>query len=90
MENWEREYRTLHDWREAWQAAGMLDYVKWYYAPGPGYRGSARTVAELQAQRARTLDAIAAGLREFTGQDLGTDTDRWRKWIADDGHGEGR
>ena len=86
----EREYRTLRDWREAWLAAGMLDYTKTYYVPGPGYRGSVRTEAELEAQRARTLAAIAAGLREFTGQDFGTDTARWRQWLTEQGHAEGR
>jgi hypothetical protein len=90
MAAWEREYRTLRDWREAWRAAGMLDYIRTYYFPGPGYRGSARTEAELETQRARTLEAIAAGLREFTGQDFGTDTARWQEWLIRQGHADGR
>src|SRR5262245_32938767 len=55
MAGWDREYRTLHDWRQAWLAAGMLETTRIYYVPGPGYRGSVQTEAELEAQRERTL-----------------------------------
>jgi hypothetical protein len=90
MASWEREYRTLRDWREAWRAAEMLEYARNYYVPGPGYRGSTRTESELEAQRARTLAAIAGGLREFTGEEFGTDAAKWREWLTEQGHGEGR
>jgi hypothetical protein len=89
LASWEREYRVLHNWREAWLAAGMLEYTRNYYVPGPGYRGSARTEAELEAQRERTLLAISSGLREFTGQDFGTDGEKWQKWFTEQGHAEG-
>jgi hypothetical protein len=58
--------------------------------PGPGYRGSARTEAELEAQRTRTQEALAAGLQEFTGQDFGTDAAQWQEWMVREGHAEGR
>jgi len=90
MAGWEQEYRTVHDWRQAWKAAGMLGYTRTYYVPGPGYRGSVQTEAELEAQRERTLAAIAAGLREFTGQDFATDAAKWKEWLTEKGHAEGR
>src|SRR5262245_36022734 len=82
---WEREYSSVRDWREVGRAIDLLEYAQNYYVPGPGYRGRARTEAELEAQRARTLRAIAAGLREFTGQDFGSDAARWREWYARQG-----
>lgn len=90
MALWEREYRTLKDWHEASNAIGMIGYVQRYYVPGPGYRGTARTEAELEEQRARTLSAIVAGLRDFTRQDFGTDETRWRQWLVEHDHTEAR
>ena len=90
LAGWEREYGTVRDWHEAWRAADMLEYVRDYYVPGPGYRGSVQSEADLKAQRSRTQAAIVASLHAFTGQDFGTDAARWRKWLTAQGHGEGR
>ena len=67
-------------WDEADHAIGMLEYVQNYYVPGPGYRSDPQTEAALDSQRARTLGSIASALCEFTGQDFGTDAERWRAW----------
>jgi hypothetical protein len=77
---WEKEYEHVDDWQEADRAIGMLQYVRGYYVPGPGYHSDAQTEAALEAQRARTLAAIAEALRDFTGEDFGTDAARWRAW----------
>ena len=86
LADWEREYAVVRDWPEAVLTVGMMEYVQEYYVPGPGYRGSARTEAEVEAQRSRTLDTMAAALRMFTGQDFGRDVARWRQWLAEQGH----
>jgi hypothetical protein len=77
---WEKEYGHVDSWQEADRAIEMLEYVRGYYVPGPGYRSDAQTEAALEAQRARTLAAIAEALRDFTGEDFGTDATRWRAW----------
>ena len=59
----------------------MLDYVQWYYPPGDNYRADAATEAALQVQRSATMEAIIAPLRRYSGEDYGTDVDRWRKWL---------
>lgn len=80
LAQWEAEYGRVRSWTEADRAIGMLEYVQWYYVPGPGYRSDPQTEAALEAQRARTVAAIVAALRDFTGEDFGTDAARWRQW----------
>jgi hypothetical protein len=77
---WEGEYSGVTTWPEADRAIGMLEYVQGYYVPGPGYRSDPQTELALETQRARTAAAIAAGLREFSGEDFGVDVPRWRAW----------
>jgi hypothetical protein len=67
----------------------VLEYTQNYYVPAPGYRGSPRTEEELQAQRARTEEAIATALRDFTGQDFGTDAAQWQDWLRQHGDTDG-
>jgi hypothetical protein len=86
----EREYSTPRTWREAWRSMEILEFAQSYYVPGPGYRGSAESEAMLEDQRERTRMAIAGGLRAFTGQDFGTDADKWRRWLTEQGHADGR
>lgn len=90
LADWEQEHRTIRDWRQAWQAAGMLEYVRVYYVPGEGYRSTPEYETELAAQRDRTLSAIVTGLREYTGQDFGTDAAEWKEWLTAQGHADGR
>jgi hypothetical protein len=59
----------------------MLEYVQHYCVPGPGYHSDEKTEAKLEFQRVRTLKAIVAALKEFTGQDFGTDVEQWRACI---------
>jgi hypothetical protein len=80
LANWEEDDSRVCTWEQADHAIDMLEYVRAYYVPGPGYRSDAQTEAALEEQRARTLAAIAAALRSFTGEDLGTDPERWRTW----------
>jgi hypothetical protein len=87
---WEREYSTPRDGREALRAAEMLEYIQNNYVPSPGYRGSVKTETELEAQRTRTQETIVAGLRQFTGQDFGTDVAKWQEWLQQQGHADGR
>ncbi len=85
LAQWEREYasvRSVRDWRGAERAIDMLDYVRNYYLPGPGYRSYPRTEAALADQRERTLSAIGSALREYTGKDFGVDATQWRAWLA--------
>jgi hypothetical protein len=77
---WEQEYSQVRNWHDADRSIDMLDYVRSYYVPAPGYRSDSETETTLEAQRARTLAAIAAGLRKFSGEDFGTDASRWREW----------
>ncbi|CAN5406388.1 hypothetical protein BH10PLA2_BH10PLA2_39040 [soil metagenome] len=90
LAEWEREYSSVRDWRKAWRAAEMLEYISIYYTPRPGYRGSKRSEAELEAQRAQTLKSIASGLRDFTGQNFEADAAQWKKWLIQEGHVEGK
>ena len=83
LAGWEKEYGRVQSWQEARRAADMLEYVQRYYVPGGGYQGDAATEERLEAQRARTVEAIAAGLREFTGRDFGTDAEGWQRWLKD-------
>jgi hypothetical protein len=80
LADWEKEYGRIGNWDEADRAIGMLEYVQSYYVPGPGYRSNPRTEAALEEQRARTVAAIVSALREFTGEDFGTDPEEWRAW----------
>jgi len=77
---WAQEDSRVGTWQEADHAIDMLEYVEGYYVPGPGYHSDPQTEAALEAQRARTLVAIAAGLRQFCGEDFGADVCRWREW----------
>lgn len=90
LARWENEYGRTQTWSEAMQAADMLEYVQHYYVPGPGYRSDEATEAELKAQRARTVQAIVAALKDSTGQDFGKDARQWREWIAKAGGVESR
>jgi hypothetical protein len=83
LATWETEYGHVQSWEEARRSIGMLEYVQRYYVPGPGYRSDGETEERLESQRARTMQAIVAGLREFTGQDFGVDADRWRVWAEE-------
>jgi hypothetical protein len=77
---WETEYAQVRNVKEVDHAIDMLEYVQWYYVPGPGFHSDERTEAALEAQRTRTISAIVSALREFTGQDFGADAERWRAW----------
>jgi hypothetical protein len=82
LADWEREYGQVHTWEEAQRAIDILEYVQRYYVPGKGYRSDQKTEAKLEAQRARTVQAIVAALKEFTGQDFGADAEQWREWVG--------
>jgi hypothetical protein len=77
---WAQENSRVGSWPEADHAIDMLEYVQGYYLPGPGYHSDPATEADLEAQRARTLAAIAVGLCQFSGEDFGVDVRRWRAW----------
>lgn len=81
LAGWEREHAQVRNWKEAERATDMLEYVQRYYVPGPGYRSDEKTEAKLDAQRGRTVEAIVAALKEFTGQDFGSDHEQWREWL---------
>jgi hypothetical protein len=89
LADWAAEHGTVNSWAEADRAIGMLEYVQWYYVPGPGYRSDPETEAALEAQRARTVAAIVAALRAFTGADFGTDAAAWRAWRQRQGRKDG-
>jgi hypothetical protein len=80
LADWAVEYRQVRNEREVDRAIDMLEYVQRYYVPGRGYCSDARTEAALEDQRAETVEAVVAGLQEFTGQDFGADVARWRAW----------
>ncbi|HZU37220.1 MAG TPA: hypothetical protein VFA18_14960 [Gemmataceae bacterium] len=92
LAGWESEYGQVRNWEQAQRAIGMLEYVQHYYVPGPGYRSDEKTEAELEAQRARTVQAIVAALKKFTGQDFGADAKQWQDWMrkAHSGTSQGR
>jgi hypothetical protein len=74
---WERECSHIETKNDAVRAAKLLEYIKNYYVPGPGYHSDPETEASLQAQRERTLATISGALKRFTGQDFGTDGVKW-------------
>jgi hypothetical protein len=78
---WAEEYGKVRNRQEAERAVDMLEYVRHYYVPGPGYRSDPMTEATLEEQRKQTVGAIVAGLREFTGENFGTNSERWRARI---------
>lgn len=81
LSDWENEYGRVRNWSEVDRAIGMLEYVQHYYVPASGYHSDPHTEAALEAQRARTVAAIEAGLKNYTGRDFGTDAARWREWM---------
>jgi hypothetical protein len=81
LKTWEGKYGHVHTWDEARQNIGVLNYVQQYYVPGPNYHSDPETEAKLEAQRARTVQAIVSALKTFTGQDFGDDAARWEEWI---------
>jgi hypothetical protein len=82
LAEWAEEYRLVRTWAEADRGINMLEYVQWYYVPAEGYRSDPSTEAALETQRTATVNSIVAGLREFTGQDFGSDLTKWRAWRA--------
>jgi hypothetical protein len=78
---WEHEYGQVRNRQEAERAIDMLEYVQSYYVPGPGYRSNPTMEAKLESQRRQTVQAIVAGLRQFTDQDFGPDAQKWRVWM---------
>jgi len=80
LADWEKEYGQVRNVREAERAIDMLEYVQGYYVPTAGYHSDAQTEALLEAQRTKTLRAIAGALERFSGQDFGVDVTRWREW----------
>ena len=74
---WEVEYGCVLTMNEAIRTAEMIKYVQAYYPPSDGYRGNEASEHALQSQRNKTIDAMVAALKSFTGEDFGTDADEW-------------
>ncbi len=79
---WEREYGVVTNLNQAVAAAEMLDYIACYYVPGGGYRGSPAVEAELQAQRASSMEAILRAVERFSTSNFGTNAAQWKQWAA--------
>lgn len=74
---WEAEYGRASTANEAIRTAEMIGYVQTYYQPSDGYRGSEAIEDALQSQRQKTINAMVAALKSFTGEDFGEDADEW-------------
>lgn len=83
MASWELEYAKTPTDEHFERQIGILEYVRNYYPyeHDPNYKGT-ELAKMLAAQRERTLQAIAKGLKESSGQDFGTDEKAWRDWYA--------
>ena len=79
LANWKNEYHIISSQHDAVRTAEMLEYVQWYYIPGEGYHSATEIEAALELQRQETISAFVASLREYTGEDFGTDS---KKWLA--------
>jgi hypothetical protein len=80
LAEWEQEFSQIRSDYEAHHAVDMLGYIQGYYVPGPGNTSDSDTEAALQAQRQKTLNAIANSLEEFTGERFGLDVEKWEAW----------
>jgi hypothetical protein len=78
---WEREFQQLRDLKDAGRAVDMLEYVGRYYPVADGYRSFSATETALESQRAKTTATIVAALRDFSGQDFGTNVTEWHAWV---------
>ena len=83
LASWQQQYSEVKDLNEAHRYIDLLSYVKTYYTyeDTPEYVGS-EIASVLSSQRARTLQSIANALKDFTGQDFGTDGKAWKDWYA--------
>lgn len=83
LASWGQEYSHPANAAEAARSVGMLGAFKnhYRYEDIPEER-DIEAVKELAAQRDRTLQLIAEGLRRYSGQDFGSDADQWRAWLA--------
>ena len=81
LAKWNTEYSSIESHYDAVRTAEMLGYVQRYYVPGEGYRGTPRIEDALQLQRQDTIDSLVASLRDFTGEDYGTDSDKWLTFL---------
>ncbi len=86
MASWEPLYGKTPAARDFGRCVEMLGYVRNYYPyeDDPEYKGS-ELAESLAVQRERTLQAIATGLKEASGQDFGTDEKSWKEWYAKNG-----
>ncbi len=80
LASWEEEFRHIESKEQAFRAIRMLNYARFYYVPGPGYRSDRGTESKLEKQRERTIKAIANSLEEYTGEHYGIDVEKWQKW----------
>ena len=83
LAEWEQEHRSVSSHEDAIRTANMLEYAQQYYVPGGEYRSTPEIEAALQMQRRETIEAFVKALRDYTGEDFGTDSAQWLKYLHD-------
>lgn len=81
LAEWANDYGKPQNDDEATRAVDMLEYIPTYYPLQDGYRSDSETEAALERQRVETISAIIVGLRDFSGQDFGSNASKWRQWL---------
>jgi hypothetical protein len=75
LSDWANEYSDIKTDSDAGRAVEMLGYIKTYYIPGEGYRGSPQIELILENQRAKALE-------KHSGERFGTNIRQWSLWVA--------
>lgn len=82
LARWAKEYGHIGSNADAVRTAEMLGYVQHYYVVADGYRSTPDVELELEKQRQITVDTFTAALREYTGQNKGTDSAAWLAYLG--------
>ncbi|WDQ15418.1 hypothetical protein [Rhodopirellula sp. P2] len=80
LTEWGKEYTEINDDASAIRAAEMIAYIRTYYVPRHGYRGSEETERELEIARDTSLRSIIDALERYTGHEFGGDYLAWSRW----------
>lgn len=81
LAQWKDEYSVVDSHAAAVHTAEMIEYVKNYYVPSEGYRGTPDTEKALETQRQQTIDAFVEALCAYTNEDFGEDSDKWLEYL---------
>ena len=86
LKQWEAKYNGVSSMDEAFDSIDMYEYISGYYLAGEGgYYCSKEMSLKLESQRKRLLSIIIKELEGYTGKKYGSDLQKWKQWMKENG-----